>query len=185
MSIESISISPYMTTNVRTATGSQTIRDICKIMNENNIGSVVIIKNNSAISEDSSNYKKPIGIVTERDIVKALGSKRPPSLQTLVVELMSHPLITINPHHSIKDAIQIMQSKNIRRLPIIEKVNNQDNIDKEKLVGIITDKDIFKAIMNNQSMIANYVTNGQIMLVDQQSLFGRFNESWLGDIRPK
>lgn len=98
---------------------------------------------------------------------------------------MSHPLITINPHHSIKDAIQIMQSKNIRRLPIIEKMNNQDNIDKEKLVGIITDKDIFKAIMNNQSMIANYVTNGQIMLVDQQSLFGRFNESWLGDIRPK
>ena len=57
MSIESISISPYMTTNVRTATGSQTIRDICKIMNENNIGSVVIIKNNSAISEDSSNTK--------------------------------------------------------------------------------------------------------------------------------
>jgi CBS domain-containing protein len=45
---------------------------------------------------------------------------------------MSKPLVTISKECSVKDAIQTMQRKNIRRLVIVEK---------EKMVGIITDKD--------------------------------------------
>ena len=44
MSIESIPISSFMTKNIKTETEDQNIQAICKIMNENDIGSVIIIK---------------------------------------------------------------------------------------------------------------------------------------------
>jgi CBS domain-containing protein len=57
---------------------------------------------------------------------------------------MSKPLITISPNGSIKDALQTIQLKNIRRLPIVEK-EGSDN-----MIGIITDKDVLRTIMGNQ-----------------------------------
>ena len=56
-----------------------------------------------------------------------------------VSEVMSKPLITINSDTSIKDAVALMEQKDIRRLPIVD--------NKGQMVGIITSKDIFKAFM--------------------------------------
>ena len=53
-------------------------------------------------------------------------------------ELMSKPLITIQPGASLKDAVVLMQQKDIRRLPIIDKDG--------QLVGIITEKDILRVV---------------------------------------
>jgi predicted transcriptional regulator len=52
---------------------------------------------------------------------------------------MSKPLITINQNSSIKEATDLMQQNNIRRLPILD--------NKGKLVSIITAKDILRSIM--------------------------------------
>ena len=79
--------------------------------------------------------------------------------------LMSAPLITIDPNSSVMDA---MQQKDIRRLPV---VNN-----KGKLLGIVTDKDILRVILNQT--LASSGINDQI-LVDQQSTYGRFTDYWL------
>jgi CBS domain-containing protein len=49
--------------------------------------------------------------------------------------MMSKPLITIQPGASLKDAVVLMQQKDIRRLPIIE-----------QLVGIITEKDVLRVV---------------------------------------
>jgi len=87
-------------------------------MNENNIGSVIVVK-----ALDGHGSSKPVGIVTERDVTRILGSLQPSSLRIPILELMSKPLITLSPNHSIKDAIQIMQINNIPRIPIVEKGN--------------------------------------------------------------
>ena len=63
-------------------------------------------------------------------------------VNVLVREIMSKPMITIFSNGSLKAALQTMQSKNIRRLPVVQKGDG-------RLLGIITDKDIFRAIMNN------------------------------------
>src|ERR671922_1346104 len=126
MSIESIPVSSFMTKNIKTETEDQNIQAVCKIMNENNIGSVIVIK-----IIDGNN--KDVGIITERDVVRIIGLLHPSLLQVPLRDVMSKPLITLSPNHSIKDAIETMQLKNIRRIPIVEK---------EKLEGIITDKDI-------------------------------------------
>jgi CBS domain-containing protein len=57
-----------MTRNVITETQSQNIKAVCKIMNENNIGSVIIVKDSIAgfgKKADSNNYKEAVGIITE------------------------------------------------------------------------------------------------------------------------
>jgi predicted transcriptional regulator len=84
---------------------------------------------------------------------------------------MSKPLITISINSSIKEAIQTMQQKNIRRLVIV---------DKEKMVGIITDKDIFRTIMNNQTLIPSLL-NDELMR-EHRSAYEQFSEYWFRDI---
>ena len=120
-----------MTKTVITATLDQTIQTVCKIMYENNIGSVVIV------NREVDGFL-PIGIITERDITHALGSVELFPTQTPLRELMSTNVISIKPDSSIHDAVAIMHGNNIRRLPVI----NDDG----KMVGIITDKHILGAI---------------------------------------
>lgn len=124
-------VSKFMTKTVITATLDQTIQTVCKIMYENNIGSVVIVK------REVDGFL-PIGIITERDITHALGSVELFPTQTPLRELMSTNVISIKPDSSIHDAVAIMHGNNIRRLPVI----NDDG----KMVGIITDKHILGAI---------------------------------------
>ena len=136
-------------------------------MNENNIGSVIVIK-----SIDGNN--QAVGIITERDVVRILGLLQTSLLRAPLRELMSKPLVTLRPNNSIKDAIQTMQLNNIRRIPIVEK---------ENLEGIITDKDIFKAIMNNQipinDLVSNNVLTGQSSVVFDQYREYLFSDNFL------
>ena len=167
-SIETISVSSFMTRDVKKEKEDQNVLTACRIMHENNIGCVVIVSKNGANSE------KLIGIITERDVVRLLGSLNPSLLQTALQEIMSKPLITISINSSIKDVIQTMQQKNIRRLVIV---------DKEKMVGIITDKDIFRAILNNQDLIPSLLSDK--LLVEHRTVYDQFGQYWFGDILHK
>ncbi|HEX2014608.1 MAG TPA: CBS domain-containing protein, partial [Nitrososphaera sp.] len=93
MSIESITVSNIMVRSVKTAKESQTIKAVAKIMTDSNIGSVVIVKN-----EDTS---KPVGIITERDIVRIAGADQALTLQMPARDVMSKPVITIDATSSI------------------------------------------------------------------------------------
>ena len=129
-----------MTTKIITDTEEQNIFSVSKKMDENSIGSVIVV--------DNERDKRAVGIITERDVVRILGKLEPWRLSTPLSALMSKPLITIHSNSSLRDVIQTMYSKNIRRLPVIS--------DKEKtgeIVGIITDKDIFRVLMKNQNLL--------------------------------
>ena len=76
---------------------------------DHNIGAIVAVKNS-----------KPVGIVTEKDVLqKVLNEKRDPSV-TLVKNIMSSPVITIESSDSIKNAIELMRKNNIRRLVVTQ-----------------------------------------------------------------
>jgi CBS domain-containing protein len=170
MSIESVPVSSLMTNNVKLATENQTIRVVCRMMYEYNIGSIVIFLKDSTFG--NAEGERPIGIVTERDIVRLIGHSDPLLIDAPVREVMSSPLITINPNSSIRDAMESMQQKDIRRLPVVD--------NKGKMVGIITDKDIFRIIVKNQSLVSSFLSDP--ILVDQQSIYGKFTDYWFRDI---
>ena len=137
MDIYSLPATKFMTKKVITAKINSTVQSVCKSMYENNVGSVVIIKQtNGAVV--------PVGILTERDIVKIIGSIELFSPQVPIRPFMSSPLITGSTAIPLSNAIEIMSKNNIRRLPITHKVSNR-----EKLVGIITEKDIINAIVKS------------------------------------
>lgn len=130
MSKKSRPVSSIMTGEVITATADETIKTVCKLMYKNDIGSIVIVKR----TVDDAN--KPVGIITERDIVRQIGLSELFVVQAPIRQIMSTPLVTIGPNNPIRDAIEIMQLKKIRRLVVID--------DREKMIGIITIKDALK-----------------------------------------
>lgn len=98
------------------------IKKMCK----NRVGSVVVKENN-----------KLVGIMTERDVLVAL-TKRKNLEKVKVKEIMtSKKLVTISPRRDVYDAVILMKKKEIRRLPVIEK---------GKIIGLITIRDIIKTI---------------------------------------
>ena len=129
MSKESELVSTIMSTNVKTATEEETIQTVCKSMYENQIGSIVVVKR----TVDGIN---PIGIITERDIVRQIGSSELFIVQAPIRQIMSTPLVTVRPNSLIRDAIETMRLKNISRLPVID--------NKGIMVGIVTYKDLLK-----------------------------------------
>ena len=143
--IKNITVSSIMTSKVITVTEKQTLKELSKLMYQRNIGGIIILKDilpNNASEEDT-----PIGIITERDIARLVAFSSNLSTDTPTSELMSQPLITINQNSSIKDASDLMQQHNIRRLPVLD--------NKGKLVGIITAKDILKAMMDLLKSVMN------------------------------
>lgn len=107
---------------------SSTVKEAAELMIERGIGSVVVTEGG-----------KPVGILTERDILKRVVAKALDPSKTRVREVMSSPLITVKPDTYIVDANKLMVEKGIRRLVVVED---------DKAVGIVTEKDLLRALNN-------------------------------------
>lgn len=114
------SVKDLMTKNVIIIDTHKTILDAAVLMSDKEKACVVVMDGET-----------PIGIVTERDIVRRVVAKKLP-LDTKVSEIMSKPLITIDPDSSIREAARMMVKNGIRRLPVVKE---------DKLVGIIVAAD--------------------------------------------
>ncbi len=136
-SLKNITVSTIMTPNVITVNEKQTLREGSKFMYQHNIGGLVVLMDTS--NNENAEIDKPIGIITERDIARLVAFSSNLSTDTIISEVMSKPLITINQNSSIKEVTDLMQKNDIRRLPIVD--------NKGKLVGIITAKDILRSLM--------------------------------------
>ena len=101
--------------------------DVAKLMENSNSGAIVVLENQS-----------PIGIVTNRDLtIKIIAHSYP--FDTPVRRIMSTPLISITPETEMSVAKEIMESKKIRKLPIISD---------DKVIGIVIASDVSKVTPN-------------------------------------
>ncbi len=103
-----------------------TALEITKLMVKNKVGSVIII--------DSANL--PLGIITERDIIKKVCVTNTFPTELNIDKLMSSSVITIMSYYSIETAAQKMTKYKIKRLPVLE----QD----QQIVSILSLTDITK-----------------------------------------
>lgn len=114
-------VKDVMISNVAALDSSSMIKGAAKLMDEKNIGCVIVTENNM-----------PIGILTERDFVKRIASKEKP-LASPLKEVMSSPLISIDPDETVWEAAEEMKVNNIHKLPVIKE---------NKITGIITTSDL-------------------------------------------
>lgn len=115
---------------VFSVTSTITVYEAIKVMGEKNIGVVLIIED--AVLK---------GILSERDYARKVVLKNKASKETFVHEIMDKELITITPADKIDDCMELMSTKKIRHLPVI---------DNQKVVGIISMGDVVKAIIEIQ-----------------------------------
>ena len=134
--IKNTDITNLMTKRVITITENQTLQEASKLMYQNNVGSVIILKSADGIDSESV----ATGIVTERDIARIVGFSQAFSPTMLISEVMSQPLLTTTTSSSLKESADLMQQNNIMRLPVFDS--------KGKLVGIVTAKDILRSTMD-------------------------------------
>jgi len=164
---EKMPVSNLMNPKVQTDFEDQNIRSACNIMYANDIGCIIIVTNAS--------NRDPVGIITERDIVRILGKLNPDLLQTPLRMLMSKPLITIEETASINDATKLMHNKRIRRLVAVDKNN--------KMTGIVTQRDIFNAIDKDPSLFSEFYGNAFSSKFNE--IYERYNKYRLENMLPE
>jgi len=113
-----------MVENVRTASLEDTVQEIAVLMNKYQIGCVIVVEE-----------EQPVGIVTERDIMKRVVSKGLVPKNLKVVDVMSKPLITASPNMAAGDAAKVMLKWNIKKLPVAKE---------GRLVGVVTLTDLLR-----------------------------------------
>jgi CBS domain-containing protein len=113
-------VKDFMTKGVLTIDSQKTVVEAAELMSLKEVGDVVVTE-----------AEMPRGIVTERDFVRRVVATRRP-LETRILDIMSTPLITIEPGASLNEAARKMVNNGIRRLPVVER---------HKLVGIIVVSD--------------------------------------------
>jgi len=121
--MDSTFVNQVMSKNVLSLDKTTSLQEAAEHMKKLNVGCVIV-------TED----KNPIGIITERDFVTKIASEGRP-LFTEIKEVMSSPLITIDPEETIWEASELMKEKLIHKLPVKEN---------DEIVGIITTTDIVK-----------------------------------------
>ncbi len=128
-----LSIEFIMTTlPLEIVNASENIHNLAKQMKEKERGSIIITEYATTSSGDNM-VNTPVGIITERDIVRKVVSESKDPKTTLASEIMSKPLISVGPEARVFDAALIMTKYKIRRLPVI-----RDNT----LLGIVTTSDL-------------------------------------------
>lgn len=127
------SIAEVMTQKLETIKSSASAQDAAKRMSDKRISSLVVT--------DKTDIA--IGIVTERDLVRRICVHDASSKHTIVEQIMSSALVTIDADSPIEVAADIMLQNNVRHLLVI-----QDN-DTNKPVGIITPSDFVGYLKDN------------------------------------
>jgi CBS domain-containing protein len=127
------SIAEVMTQKLETIKSSASAQDAAKRMSDKRISSLVVT--------DKTDIA--IGIVTERDLVRRICVHDASSKHTIVEQIMSSALVTIDADSQIDVAADIMLQNNVRHLLVI-----QDN-DTNKPVGIITPSDFVGYLKDN------------------------------------
>jgi CBS domain-containing protein len=119
-----ILVRDIMTKNVKTVRPDDTALDAVRKMIKFRIGSVIV-----------TNGGRPVGIITERNILEGVVAPRHDAGIVKAKDIMGRPLITVDVNASVEEAAHIMAQKVIKTLPVVEK---------EKVVGVLTSSDIVR-----------------------------------------
>jgi CBS domain-containing protein len=116
-------VKDVMSSPVVTLDEGATSNKVANLMDENKLGCLIV----------TNKTGKPVGIITERDLVIRVLAKNLKPDAVKAKEIMTSPLVTIEPEATISEAARRMSRLNIRRLGVIYKGN---------LVGVVSSKDI-------------------------------------------
>jgi CBS domain-containing protein len=131
-------VKEIMSTKLETIDVTSNAQEAAKKMNDKRISSVLVVD-----SENKS--EEPMGIVTERDLVIRICAAGTSSKDVGIREIMSSPIVTVEPDATVETAADLMLSNKVRHLLVI-------NEQTRKPVGIIAPSDLNKYLRGNIDM---------------------------------
>jgi CBS domain-containing protein len=131
-------VKEIMSTKLETIDVTSNAQEAAKKMNDKRISSVLVVDGDNKSGE-------PIGIVTERDLVIRICAAGTSSKDVGIREIMSSPIVTVEPDATVETAADLMLSNKVRHLLVI-------NEQTRKPVGIIAPSDLNKYLRGNIDM---------------------------------
>jgi CBS domain-containing protein len=105
-------VKDIMTPDPACCTPDTNLGDVAKLMLECDCGEIPVVNNEVEL--------KPLGVITDRDIVcRAIAQDKNP-LEMTAEECMSKPCVTVTPEVSIEECCQILEENQIRRIPVVD-----------------------------------------------------------------
>ena len=118
----SLKVEDVMVKEVITIDEHSTVKEAAEVMNKFEIGCLIAVRKGKAM-----------GIVTERDLLKRVVAEAKDATKTEVKDIMSSPLVVVEPNTDLEEAVKLMFQMKIKKLPVV---------DGKRLVGLISLTDI-------------------------------------------
>ena len=127
------------TTGLWSITPEATVFEAIKIMADKNIGALLVTAD-----------EKLVGIISERDYTRKVALKGKSSKETAVREIISTPVITASPAHSVEECLRLMTDHRVRHLPVL---------DGERMLGVISIGDLVNWVISGQDVAIKQMEN--------------------------
>ena len=115
-------VEDVMVREVMTIDENATVKEAAEVMNKFEIGCLIAVRKGKAM-----------GILTERDLLKRVVAESKDATKTKVRDVMSSPLVVVEPNMDLEEAVRLMFQMKIKKLPVV---------DEKRLVGLVTLTDI-------------------------------------------
>ena len=125
-------VNDFMRKSLITIQESASVQEAANRMKDKNISSLVVV----------DEIGRPLGLITERDLVRKVCIHDVSTSKLIIKEIMSSPLITIDSNSSASEAVDMMLRNNVRHLLVVD-TKSSEGLDKP--IGIVTPLDFTKS----------------------------------------
>jgi CBS domain-containing protein len=146
-----MSIRDICETVVVTTPKDTSVYEAAQLMKKQNVGNVVVV--------DKQNSSKPVGIITDRDVVMKIVADDGDAKKVTVGDAMTENLLVLKSNQGLNEALNMMGAKGVRRAPIVDENNS--------IVGIATVDDLLILIAKEVNKLA-YLISKQVASVKQE-----------------
>jgi CBS domain-containing protein len=141
-----MSVGEYCNRDVVVVAKSDSVQEAINLMRQYHVGTVVV-------AEETGDKPKPVGILTDRDIIIEILAEGVELDTVTIGDVMSFDLVTVNENTTLLDAVSVMKDKGVRRLPVVN--------DKGGLEGILSVDDVIELLAEELSSIAKLIGKEQ------------------------
>ena len=131
------SILRYKGHHVWSVSPDESVFEAIRLMADKGIGALVVIAG-----------ERLIGIISERDYARKVVLQGKSSRDTPVREIMTSPVVSVSPNHTVDECMRIVTTRRIRHLPVVQG---------EKVVGVVSIGDLVQKVISTQGEIIQYL----------------------------
>jgi len=105
-------VKEIMTENPACCTAESNLQEVAKMMLDNDCGAIPVVEDN--------NHKRPIGVVTDRDIIVRTVAKGENPLNMSAKSVMTKNVFTVTPDTTVEECVNLMEAHQVRRVPVVD-----------------------------------------------------------------